>query len=187
MNIQKLLYPPIKRAHIKEMPKTLIWHSYVKYLDNEVDQFVLFPTDKNEFGKRIIMKCFPEYIEREGNKKIPSLYIWQLFSNCSGSHYGFKMLDFAKNYSKKIGCNGYFHLSSDGCYNPYKLPHIFYRKYGMSTRNTRIDKKLDKFIAQGKNATYKDFNTEEMFYPPIQHKKLSTQIITFLVKSLFYQ
>lgn len=185
MNTPKLLYPPIKHTPIKQMPKTLIVHSYTRYLNNFVDQFVLVPTNKDEFGKKVIMKCFPEYIEREGIKNVPSLYIWELLSNCSGSHYGSKMLDFARNYSKKIGCNGYIHLSSDGCYNPHRMPHIFYRKYGMSTKSARIDKKLDKFIAQGKNATYKDFNTEEMFYPPIQHPNKMLNFAIKLISTLF--
>lgn len=162
-----LKYPPIKKTNIKELPKVLIYHQSRNYYDN----FILFSTDKSEFGKQVIMKCTKEFINRDGRKNIPSLYIDNLISNCSGHGYGSKMLDFAINYSKKLGCNGYFHLLADGCYNPHRLPHIFYRKYGMSTTDYKIDKKLDKLIKKGKNATYKDFKTEEMYYPPIKHSE----------------
>lgn len=168
MIISNLKYPPIKNKNIKELPKVLIYHqSRICY-----DKFILFSTNKSEFGKQVIMECTKEFINRDGRKNIPSLYIDNLISNCSGNGLGTKMLDFAKIYSKKVGCNGYFHLLADGCYNPHRLPHIFYRKYGMNTTNYKIDKKLDKLIKKGKNATYKDFKTEEMYYPPIKHKEI---------------
>lgn len=164
-----LKYPPIKKTNIKKIPDVLISHQYFNYCNIPINHFILSPTKKSEFGKIVIMDCIDTYIKRDGKVNIPSLYIWKLISNCSGSGYGSKMLDFARIYSKKIGCNGYINLTADGCYNPHRLPHIFYRKYGMSTESSKIDKKLDKFIKKGKNATYKDFKTEEMYYPPIKH------------------
>lgn len=171
MNISKLLYPPVKYTIHKKLPECLFLHQYTDYANARVDKFTLIPTNKKHFGKWVIMKCFPEYIERDGKNNIPSLYIWRLISNCSGNGFGTQMLNFARNYSKRLGCNGYLHLSADGCYTPNRIPHIFYRKYGMSTQSTYIDKRIDKFIKKGKNATYRDFNTMDMFYPPIEHPK----------------
>ena len=166
-----LKYPPINKLRLKKIPDVLISHQYFNYYDAPISRFILSPTKKSEFGRLVIMDCIDTKINRDGIRDVPCLYIWKLISNCSGHGYGSKMLDFARSYSKKIGCNGYISLTSDGCYNPHRLPHIFYRKYGMSTESRKIDKKLDKFIAKGKNATYKDFKTEEMFYPPIKHPK----------------
>lgn len=160
-----LKYPPIRNKAVKELPKALIYHQ----LKTPQDRFILFPTNKSEFGKIVIMECAKEFITRKDIGYTESLCIDKLISTCRGKGYGTAMLDFAKIYSKKTGCNGFFHLFADGCYNPHRLPHIFYRKYGMSTTNYKIDKKLDKLIKKGKNATYKDFKTEEMFYPPIKH------------------
>ena len=170
MNTVKLLYPPLKYKTAHKFPKILFLHGHVEYMGPMVDRYTLIPTDKVNFGKRVVMQCLPEYITRDGKNQVPSLYIWQLFSNCSGSGFGTQMLDCARKLSKQIGCQGNIHVTADGCYNPHKIPHIFYRKYGMNTKIAKVDKKLDKFIAKGKNATYRDFNSVEMFYPPIIHE-----------------
>ncbi len=162
-----LKYAPIKRKTIKTFPKALIYHQ----LKSPQDRFILFPTNKSEFGKHVIMECAKEFINRKDIGYTASLCIDKLISTCCGKGYGTEMLNFAKFYSKKTGCNGFLHLFADGCYNPHRLPHIFYRKYGMSTIDPKIDKKLDKLIAKNKNATYKDFKTEKMYYPPIKHPK----------------
>lgn len=188
MNVSKLLYPPIKCNTPKKLPECLFMHQYTDYAGVQVDKFTLIPTDKKHFGKRIIMKCFPEYIDRDGKINIPSLYVWKLTSNCSGDGFGTKMLNFAQNYSRRLGCNGYLHLSADVCYTPNRVPHLFYRKYGMSTDSTYIDKKLDRFIKKGKDATYREFNTMNMFYPPIEHPKNKIEkLVDKFTKTLFRQ
>ncbi len=170
MNISHLKFPPLKYNIQKKIPDKLIYKSYADYLGEPVDQFIMFSTKKGS-QDRAIMKCFPEMIEREGKEKVPSLYVWFLGSNCSGKGFGTAMLDFAIKYSKQIGCKGNLHLSSDVSFMPNRIPHIFYRKFGMSTKSASIDKKIDQFITKGKNATYKDFDTIDMYYPPIEHTK----------------
>lgn len=170
MNIANLKFPPLKCYQPTSFPNKLIYKSYANYFGHKVDQFIMFSTKKGS-DDHAIMKCFPELITREGKRNIPSLYVWFLSSNCSGKGFGTEMLDFAINYSKKIGCKGNLHLTSDVSFMPNRIPHIFYRKFGMSTKKPSIDRKLDSFIAKKKNATYKDFDTIEMFYPPIEHKK----------------
>lgn len=181
MNISKLKFPPIKYNFSKNFPDRLIYHDKYEYFDGYIDQFKMFSTKKSESGKWAIMRCFPERIDRDYLTDIPSLYIQMLVSNCSGSGFGTSMLNFAKNYSKKLGCGGRFHLSADVNLMPNRVPHPFYKKYGMNTGVPKIDFKIDRFVESGKDATYQDFHTVEMYYPPIKSKKK-----TFL-SSVFYK
>ena len=84
--------------------------------------------------------------------------------------WGTRILEFAKKYSKQIGCNGFMTLKADGSYTPKRIPHIFYRKFGFSTLESNTDKELDRFIKKGENATIKDFPCLLMHFPA-QDKK----------------
>ncbi len=86
--------------------------------------------------------------------------------------YGTKFLDFAKDLSKKIGCGG--RMSLTACttpYDPHNPPHIFYRKYGFTSDNKKMIKKIDKCIRRKKqlNALYTPQLT--MYYPDNTIKK----------------
>lgn len=95
--------------------------------------------------------------------------------------YGTKILKFAENFSKQTGCNGFMSLKSDTSYTPQKIPHIFYRKFGFSTFDKAADKKLDKFIKQGTDATSKDFPSILMHYPPQTVKQtLLNKFVTYI-------
>lgn len=170
MNISHLKYPPIKFKKFDKIPERLISKGQANYFGTKCDQFIMFSTEKGS-NDHAIMRCFPELISRDGKNNVPSLYVWFISSNCSGKGFGSEMLDFARHYSKKIGCLGNLHLTSDVAFTPHRIPHIFYRKFGMSTKSAAIDKKLDKFIEAGKIATYKDFDNVDMYYPPIEHMK----------------
>ncbi len=117
------------------------------------------------------MICFPSVVNRKGQKDIPSLYIWSLITSKHDRGFGTAMLDFAKVLSHQLDCGGRFHLSADSGWFPNRVPHIFYRKYGMTTDSEYFDKRLDKFIKKGKNANYLQFCTMDMFYPPIEKEK----------------
>lgn len=166
MITSNLRFPPVKRYGT--LPDKLIYHTVEDY-NPSIDRFIMFST-KRGVNNRVVMICYPRLIEREG-KEVPSLYVWKLFSNCSGQGFGRAMIDFAKNYSKRLGCNGYVHLFVSSGYTPNRIPHIFYRKCGFSTNNVSIDSKLDKFIRKHKDARYLDFRDMDMFYPPIEHPK----------------
>lgn len=88
--------------------------------------------------------------------------------------YGTRLLNFAKNLSKQIGCNGYVFLKSDISFTPNRIPHLFYRKNGFSTLNQKTDEKLDAFIKTGKNATLRDFSSMNMFFPAPQEPPKDT-------------
>lgn len=190
MNISHLKYPPIKYNLPKKLTEKILFCSQVDYFGHDIDKFIMVSTKKSEFGKFAQMKCFPELISRDGLNNVPSLYVLFLSSNCSGSGFGTAMLDFVRVYSKKIGCNGFFHLTSDTAFMPQRVPHPFYRKYGMNTGIPKIDKKIDRFIESGKNATSEDFNMIDMYYPPVENKqgvfkKLFDKSLDFGFKALF--
>lgn len=165
MNISKLKFLPVK---YKITDKIVYNKAQKKYFGQKVDCFVMFSTKKSDAGKYALMNCFPEYIERDGMKKVPSLYVQYLFSIPQNSGFGTAMLDFARIYSKQIGCGGYIHLSADNAYMPNRVPHPFYKKYGMNTGIPKIDKKIDRFIKKDKDATHNDFKMITMYYPPVK-------------------
>ena len=95
---------------------------------------------------------------------------------------GTKILKFAEEYSRQIGCKGFMTLKSDTTYMPERIPHIFYRKFGFSTFNKSTDKQLDKFINHNRNATKKDFPCLLMHYPAsdIKNVKLNVKLKNLL-------
>lgn len=99
---------------------------------------------------------------------------------------GSAMIDFAKNYSKQCGCNGYLILRADSGVDKDEIPHLFYRKKGFSTLDKKTDKKLDYYIRHNKSATSKDFSTKIMHYPPIKEKNSFKQLIHDITDKLFF-
>ena len=99
---------------------------------------------------------------------------------------GTKILKFAEQYSKKIGCNGFMTLKADGFLSPNRVPHTFYRKYGFSSFDKKTDKKLDMFIKQNVPATKNDFSCLIMHYPPKSKKSLKNKMQNFvsIIKNL---
>lgn len=161
------------------LPEKLIYHSKIRYVNTNLvaDDFFMFSTKKNDknFAE---MVCYPKKIKRGDLGQVPSLYIKKLCA--SGNGYGSAMLDFARVHSKNVGCNGNLHLISSGYFKPNRVPHIFYKKYGMNSDNAIVNKKLDKFINVGESATYHDFKDICMYYPPIKFQKLSDKFLNFI-------
>lgn len=97
--------------------------------------------------------------------------------------FGQIMLDFAKNIAKQDECNGHIILKADSSLSPNKIPHLFYRKNDFTTLDSKIDKKMDKFIKQGKIATHKDFPSTIMYYPaPEKYSRNRSSKLTFVQK-----
>lgn len=176
MKIQGLKFPPIKQ---KPFPDHLIYHQATgkhEITGEIIDRFIMFSTKKGEEKVKAVMECMKTVVDRDGQKNVPSVYIKNLLSPHSGLGLGTDFLNFAQFYSRKKGCNGYFHLYSSASYSPNKIPHLFYRKYGMNTKNANTNRKMDKFIAKGRNADYYDFSDVNMFYPPIKKPVTSWQM-----------
>lgn len=171
MNILSILnphlkYPPVKYIP-KPMPDYLIHRSVVMYEGFPVDTFTMFSTKNSEARAKTVMRCIPEHIKRDG-KVVPSLYIAFLFSRISGLGMGTKMLNFAKNLSKQWDCDGRIHLYADNSMNIMRVPHPFYYKNGLRAKETKVNKRLARFIKQGARCTYLDFEATYMYYPPLK-------------------
>lgn len=172
LNFPHLKYPPIKY----KLPDKLIYHSKIYSHGFKIEKFDMFSTNAN-CKARGEMYCFKEEIYRPDTDFVPSLYIDFLFSTHSGKGFGTSLLNFARNYSKQIGCNGRLHLMASSHIIPQKIPHIFYKKYGFNSVDKHTNKELDKFIKKHKTATYKDFMNTQMYYPPIKSKE--NKFLTF--------
>jgi len=119
-----LKFPPLKY----NLPDKLIYHSQVYKHGYKFEKFNIFSTNPN-CQNRGEMYCFKEHILRPDKQDfVPSLYIDFLFSTKSGEGFGTSLLNFAKKYSKEIGCNGRFHLMASSGLLPQKVPHVFYKK-----------------------------------------------------------
>ena len=177
--INYLKYPPIKSSLQKTLPEHLVYKfPSAKFFYTVQDCFVMFKTKQPQ--KKCFMRCYPSQIKRRDiESEIDSLYISNLISSHRRNGLGTKMLDFAQIYSKKIGCNGYFHLGAYAGYAPNSIPHIFYGKYGMNTESQKINKKIRNFIEKKKNATYNDIKDVMMYYPPIKFETWSDKIKNF--------
>lgn len=157
----------------KPLPERLIYRKTIDFFGTKIDHYTMFETKKNTHN-HAIMLLFPQLIERDGLKSVPSLYIWRLISSNSGNGLGTAMLNFAKHCSRQAGCNGNFHLYAGVDMAPNRVPHIFYKKYGMNTADIKINNKLDKFIQEKRNATQYDFTEMCMYYPPVKvNEKIS--------------
>lgn len=121
----------------------------------------------------------PQEIERDGKTNVPSLYIWKIFSKPMHNGFGTKMLNFAKYYSEKKGLKGFFHLDASSIFTPRSIPHIFYGKYGMNTKSPSLNKKIDFFIKNKKQATQEDIPSVMMYYPPIKNETILEKIKKF--------
>lgn len=179
LNISHLKYPPIKY----NLPDKLIYHNQVYKEGYRLEKFNVFSTNPNSQNHGE-MYCFKEHILRPDKQDfVPSLYIDFLYSTKSGEGFGTALLNFAKNYSKKIGCEGRIHLMASSGLIPQRAPQIFYKKCGLNSADKEINKKLDKFIKKHKNATFKDFTNTPMYYPPIKFRE--SKILRFF-ENLFF-
>ncbi len=156
--IQNYKYPPIQNR-LKEMPKKLVF--YKKSAEKKHD-FVLFTT--HQPWLKSVMYCIETTRDYDNQK---SLLIASLYSSPKKQGLGTEMLNIAKIFSKKLGYEGRFHLFADPQFTMTEVPHIFYRKYGMSSDSPELNNKLDDFIKNKKRATIKDFKRTVMYYPPL--------------------
>ena len=148
----------------QKLPDHLIYRTQKQISYDKIIQIARIISLKDGQLKGAV-EFFPALAYRNGSKKEPSVFIYvlQVFDRKKG--YGTKLLNYVKNYSKEIGCNGNLWLDSSPCLLPQEIPHTFYRKFGMTTDNKKIDKQLDKFIKQHKIPTHRDMCEVLMFYP----------------------
>lgn len=152
-----------------EFPDKLIYQKTAYLYNNKLETFIMFSTKKGN-KNQAVMKCFADRINRDNKRDIPSLNIWKLASTNSGQGFGTALINFAKKFSKKIGCEGNIHLLADTSFSTGRVPHPFYIKMGMNCADKSINKKIQKFIAKNKNMMPKDVESVYMYYPPLNLK-----------------
>ena len=94
---------------------------------------------------------------------------------------GTTIIDFAKNYSEQIGCNGYIVLKAVSHFSKDSSPHIFYRKLGFTSLDENFDKNLDSFIKNKQKANPDIFPEKLMFYPEEKNLGLFEKIKNLFV------
>lgn len=164
MSITKLTPKPSAK-----LPEVLFYKRPIKsVMSPPQEEFVAFSTkgDKN-WGEIVLHKS---KLQHRKDYEGDTLAIDFISSNDRQKGLGSAMIDFAKNLSKKNGCNGYLVLRADSSIDKHHVPHIFYRKQGFTTLDNKLDRKLDSFIKDNKQATSNDFKTQLMYYPAPQKK-----------------
>ena len=162
-------YNLIARKPIK-LPEELIYE-YQKLEDGSIFRMFSLKNQRNTCD----MFCYKSehFMEKD---KTPSLHIRRLESTPKNKGLGSKMIEFAKNYSESIGCEGRITLMATHVLDKDGIaPHTFYRKLGFNTRFIGVNKKIDEFIEAGKIGTRMDFDGITMYYPPVEEINEFTQ------------
>lgn len=153
-------FPPLK--YNPKIPNALFYHRK----SGPEKQYDLYNLATMNTGKKngfLVLQKAGINIENYYQGRI--LFINYISSSPMYNGYGEIMLNFAKKIAKKNNCNGHIILKSDTTFSPNQIPHLFYRKNGFTSLDKKIDKKMDKFIKQGKPATHKDFPSLILYYP----------------------
>ncbi len=102
--------------------------------------------------------------------------------------YGTQFLNFAKKLSQTLGYQGNMSvIAGTTPFDPLNPAHIFYRKYGFTSDNKKIIKKIDKSIKKGKQLNHYTTPAIKMYYPDTTCHKLSfyKKIKNFLDKKFY--
>ena len=143
-------------------------HSVNRVMQPNQHIFEMYSEDKSK--KLGTLVCHKSELPLRPNYDGSVLAIDFLLVNDRNKGTGTKILKFAEDLSRQMGCKGYMTLKADGSYTPNSVPHIFYRKFGFSAFDKKTDKKFDKFIRQNRQATWRDFPNLLMHYPPAPQK-----------------
>ena len=143
---------------IKELPDIIIYHPQKTPLYKMATTFM-----PRQVGW---MTAYP--INENGQK---SLWIDQLVIMAKRRGFGSRFLDFAGKLSSQSGCGGALKLESGiTIFDPTRPPHEFYRKYGFTSDNKKVLRKIDRAIKYKKPLNYKKTPPIIMYYPE-QKKK----------------
>ena len=154
---------------VTQVPNTLIYRLPNSYRYKMMSKDVLGTVGE--------MVAFPV---RENNQK----FLWIDFLaiyNANRLGFGTKFLNFAKNLSKKSGCEGNMKLEAGTTqYDLYREPHQFYRKYGFGSDDKKTLRKVDRANQYNKQLKYKDVPKTEMYYPETKPKSFLQKVLTKL-------
>lgn len=107
----------------------------------------------------------------------PSFLICNLISYNHNKGYASRLLDFAEQESRRMGCKGRIHLESSGVFNPYKQPHIFYRKNGFGAFKKYYNFILDKKIKYNQILNLKNLKGIKMTRNPNSKKDVLKKVV----------
>lgn len=144
-------------------------HSVNTVMHPQQDIFEFYSGEPN--NKIGTLVCHKSNMNFRPDYKGPVLAIDFLETTVHDRGDGSKIIKFAENYSKETGCNGYMVLKTDSTFTPERTPHTFYRKMGFTTRNRKIDRKLDRLLRKNKSAKFGDFHSMLMVYPALPQKE----------------
>lgn len=177
-SISHLKYPPIKNT-IKKIPQNII------YLWKQNEEYYLAKVTSTKFPSSKGMMHFKKSQHFHFYDDKPTLHILLLRSQPRKIGLGTSMLNFAKNFSKQIGCEGRISLIAEPELEPFDIAHTFYRKHGMTTMDSETDAQLDKFIQEKRPATIYNFPRLNMYYSPNNINNKTTDIKNIDIKNRF--
>lgn len=139
MKINKMCAVIKPKYNVKTLPEHLFYHHTKSTKQQPWDIFIMFSTKgKKDRGLLVCRKTTTQFRDDYEGK---TLCVDNILAIPQYMGLGSKILEFAKNYSKKSGCNGYMILKADSSFTPDKIPHLFYRKKNFTTLNKKNDKK----------------------------------------------
>lgn len=122
------------------------------------------------------------------DKGIRTLFIEFLLVNDKRKGFGTKFIQFAKNLSKKLNCEGRVSLeATTTVYDPHNPPHVFYRKNGFACDDKKMLRKIDMSIKKNRPLDYRETPSIKMYYSPDvkQPKSLSKNLFRSIMEKIF--
>ena len=151
-----------------KLPDTLFYKKNI--FRNREDWIALSTKGDKNWGELVLHKLT---ISHRDDYNGPSLGVYFIKSDQKRKGLGTAMINFAKQYSKYIDCNGHLVLKATTLEGEKIAPHVFYRKQQLSTLDNFLDGKLDILIKTNELANPKEFPAMLMFYPPKSKKQLN--------------
>ncbi len=139
-----------------QLTKTLFWEA-------KTPNYTLYKQFATKDPRVVgIMFADSTKIDRKNYFHILLLYVKE-----QGKGFGKEFIEFAKNRSKQLDCEGRVFLMADkGVYGSTTPPHIFYRKQGFTSNDKAYLKIIDRFIKENKKMENKDSKALYMYYDP---------------------
>lgn len=158
-----------KNLYNKSFPEKLIYLKRTLPTPSQHREYVLIGKKGQVDGELVCgISSYPHWRKDYNGKTLTVDFIKANEYNKKNGTY---LLNFAKNLSKQLGCNGYILLKADTSFTPNRIPHLFYRKNDFTSLEKKYDAKMDKFIKAKKDARHTDFPSLLMYYPKPKEEK----------------
>lgn len=170
---------------VRQLPRGLIYN-----FDNEKKTlYRLFDTKSGDLVGRML--AIPETRRRENFYNLDNdedlifrIHSLEIEESQRNKGWGTYFMNYAKKESYRQNCKGRLSLIA---YNPYKSPHIFYKKQGLVTADENLNKKLDRCIEDKDYTNF--FRYSEMYLPIVEkeekQKDFAKKKFWDIIKSIF--